>query len=561
MSDEKRRLLVIGLDGVSFEYLNSLVTAGALPYLGRLAAAGSFQALPSVEIPLTAIAWTASYTGTNPGRANIPGFVRQIPNSYRWEYVSPADRAHHEVWRILGDQGYRSVLLGTIFCQNPGAFNGVFIGGEYCGDIARCVSPDELRPVVFDRFGYDPYTSYGSPVEVAAFIENKFRIARYLNERYEWDLFFIGFMEPDTAHAYYHRTDLAFVEDVYRTIDRQLEQFVADIGRPVDVVLYSDHGNRMYSKAFHVNSWLHAQGYLHLRSRAQIRAHHWRRFVEDVRRARNEQGAARAIRAWVEAAGRLLARRLPATHGVLLRIMHLLPEPRRGKPTSKVGRDLQVEIEPGVLFDYGRTRAYASLNHGGNFAGICLNRVGRHPEGTVSDEAYEAVRAEIAQGLRQARIEPGGRPLAKRVWMREELFWGPYADDFPDVIFEVADDHFTYISEDNVSAKNVFLDFPSCQHELNGFLMCSGRPFKQGSATNGRLVDVAATLIYLVGAAVPSALDGHVMTDLLEPSYLADHPVRTSAQGTEHQRPAAEGYTYDEQRLMEQRLRDLGYFE
>ena len=558
---ERKRLLVVGIDGASHSFVKGLIDSGELPFLGRLAQAGSLQPLASLAIPLTAIAWTTSYTGKNPGRLNIPGFVRQKKNSYLWEYVSPSDRASQDLWKIASDQGRRSILLGTIFCQNRGDFDGIFVGGEYCGDIQRCVYPEHLKTVIFDRFQYDPYTSYRTVAEMNGYIDNKFRIARYLHENHQWDLFFLGFMEPDTAHAFYHLANPAFVVESYRAIDRGLEAFVGDLGDDVDIVLYSDHGNRPYKKAFHVNSWLHCQGYLQLKSRREVRRHHVRQMLRSIAGMPTDWGLGKRAGHVALAGARVLMKLFPRLHKVLLRCRHLLPESPKSKPENNVGRDLPITMDPGVLFDYSRTSAYAFLNHGGNFAGICLNRRGRHPEGVVADEEYEAKREELIRNLRAAVDPDDGRALIKNVWRREELFHGPYVGDFPDVVFEADDDYFTYISEDNVSRNNVAFAFPSCQHERDGFLLCSGKPFRQGEGLPAQIVDMAPTLLYALDCAIPEDFDGKVIEGLFTPTHLLDHPINGAQLTTTLDPRLASGYSREEERLIEQRLRELGYFE
>lgn len=558
---EDGRLLVVGLDGASYTFLKDLLEREELPFFKSLQERGSLQPLESLKIPLTAIAWTASYTGKNPGKSNIPGFVRQQPNSYMWEYVSPAERSSQEMWKMLSDQGKRSILLGTIFCQNRGDFDGIFIGGEYCGDIQRCVYPEALKEEIFGRFAYEPYTTYGSVDEMKGFIENKFRIASHLNAAYQWDMFFLGFMEPDTTHAYYHCTDLEFVLESYRTIDRGLAALVDEMGEDVDIVVYSDHGNRPYPKAFHVNSWLYNNGFLSIRNRRSIRSHHLAQYRKSLRNMPNSWSTARRLFSRFYYTGRLITKLFPRLHKWVLKIAPALPAMQADETTSKVGRGGHVVINPGELIDYSRSSAYAFLNHGGNFAGLCINRQSTLPEGTVSDADYETYRNRLIETL-EATVDPKtGERVIRNIWKREELFEGPYAGDFPDLVFECRDNYFTYVSEDDIDRHNLVFEFENCQHELDGMLLCAGESFANEVCHRSQIMDIAPTLLYAMGAKIPSDLDGRPIEMLFKPEYRLNNPVCFEDSDTELDPQMAEGYTTDEQLLIEQRLRDLGYIE
>ncbi len=62
-------------------------------------------------------------------------------------------------------------------------------------------------------------------------------------------------------------------------------------------------------------------------------------------------------------------------------------------------------------------------------------------------------------------------------------------------------------------------------HGPQGVFLAAGYPFRSGVAAPPlRLVDVAPTILYLLGIEVPPDLAGEVRTDLLEPEFVRDHP-------------------------------------
>jgi arylsulfatase A-like enzyme len=97
---------------------------------------------------------------------------------------------------------------------------------------------------------------------------------------------------------------------------------------------------------------------------------------------------------------------------------------------------------------------------------------------------------------------------------------------------------------------------------LHGVLVMAGGPIRRGARLDGAtILDVAPTVLHLLGLPIPEELEGTVLTETLEPEWLAAHPVvkRTLATPTT---TAGGGTTPDalEERLREE-LRALGYLE
>jgi predicted AlkP superfamily phosphohydrolase/phosphomutase len=63
---------------------------------------------------------------------------------------------------------------------------------------------------------------------------------------------------------------------------------------------------------------------------------------------------------------------------------------------------------------------------------IYLNRVGRFPAGTVQPGDTSSLRAEIARKIET--LEYGGRKAVRKVFMAEDIYQGPLADQGPDLI-------------------------------------------------------------------------------------------------------------------------------
>ena len=64
---------------------------------------------------------------------------------------------------------------------------------------------------------------------------------------------------------------------------------------------------------------------------------------------------------------------------------------------------------------------------------IYINLNGKYPMGSVSPSDYDRLRREIKQGLESMTFE-NGELIMQEVYMKEELYHGPYRDHGPDLV-------------------------------------------------------------------------------------------------------------------------------
>ena len=78
---------------------------------------------------------------------------------------------------------------------------------------------------------------------------------------------------------------------------------------------------------------------------------------------------------------------------------------------------------------------------------------------------------------------------------------------------------------------------------------------------NARLIDLAPTILHLLGVSVPEDMDGRVLTDAFRPEFLAQNSVQSGAATGTSGGDRASGYTDEESAKVEERLQALGYLE
>jgi predicted AlkP superfamily phosphohydrolase/phosphomutase len=223
--------------------------------------------------------------------------------------------------------------------------------------------------------------------------------------------------------------------------------------------------------------------------------------------------------------------------------------------------------------DWSATKAYCSEILASP-PSIWINRKNEKPAGIVSDEEYEPLLALISEKLSDLKDPRNGQPVISRVFRREELFHGPFAKEAPDLILD-------WWSENAFSVKPSFPeegDQPCLQikprapspgpewggtHRKSGVLIMRGKAFKQGVRIEGaRLVDMAPTLLHLMGEKVPDDMDGRVLTEAFNPEFAQQHAAQyaKSSSGASGE-TESKSYSEEEAAQIEARLKALGYID
>ena len=204
--------------------------------------------------------------------------------------------------------------------------------------------------------------------------------------------------------------------------------------------------------------------------------------------------------------------------------------------------------------DWSRTRAY-SIGHVGQ---IYVNLQGREPQGIVAPgQEYKDVCQEITAALQQLRHPTTGQPLVERVYPGSEAAHGPYASRGADlhVVFDGyrAIAFPLFATDGRLVTKQIRGD--SGSHRLHGMLVAAGPEVRQGSQLDDpNIVDLAPTILHMMGLPVPDDMDGQVLESMLT----SDRPVEYEEAVTSSGEDEA-GLSAEESAEVEDRLRALGY--
>ena len=449
----KRRLVVVGLDGVPPELLFEQLRP-ELPTIQYLMSRGIWGRLQSCDPPITVPAWAVMMTGRTPAQLGVFGFRERVAGSYTdISLVSSASIKAPAVWDHLERSGGRSCIFGVPPGYPPKPIKGIMVGCHLTPDhTSRYTVPREVQDELETHAGsYIPDVVFRTD-ERDRVLEQLFemthqhaKMQRHLFGKERWD-FFMG-VEIGTDrmhHAFWKYTDPTHprhvehprysraMRDYYRLIDQQLHDLLSLLDDDTLLLILSDHGAKAMKGAFCLNEWLIEHGYLVLKAR----------------------------------------------------------------PT-------QVTKLEKADVDWSRTTAWG---WGGYYARLFLNVKGREPQGRISPQEVERVRTKLLQEL-EAVVTPDGKLLGITVINPDG------SRGASDLMLYFGD--LAWRSAGTIGHGRVFLDEndtgpDDAVHSKSGvFLLYDPRQTWGNHLTNGfGLTDVAPTILRLLDKPIPEDMVG-----------------------------------------------------
>jgi predicted AlkP superfamily phosphohydrolase/phosphomutase len=544
-------LLIIGLDGVTFDVLDPLMDEGFLPNLRRVVTEGVRGVLHSTIPPVTPAAWTTFLTGLDPGRHGIIDFERYDPLTNRLALNSTRSLDHvRNIWQILSHRGYRVGAINIPMTYPAIPVNGFMVSGfETPGANSHFVYPAELKGDILARWP-DPTLrtkwrrkAFGGERLFAANLDYLARsfhqgaaMTRYLGDRFAWDVLMTVLKLTDNLqHKTWRHIDARWrdreprryrmVRECFREVDRavgDMLDYASSHG--ARVMIASDHGHGSLEGKLQPNLILMHWGYLHLRGGG-------------------ERGRTRAK----SVLDRWLGRR------------------KKFAPVDDVLRDLAV--------DFSRTRA--CVMHAGMAAFVYINLQGRQPCGIVPPGDYERLRDELRDRFLGAECrvrDPRGGEVAlfSAVHKPEDLYGCSRAEApwMPDLILIP---HRPLAAVRKVRGTDVVRWLPYRRiegtHRPEGVFMACGPGIRRGGTVELGLIDCAPTILAAVGCPVPNEMQGRVVAEVFDPPPPVTYePVdsgvaRPAASGAGLSTAGEEVYSAEDLEKVTARLADLGYLE
>lgn len=541
---DKRKVLIIGIDGGTWTILRSAMDEGYMPNLKGLVESGASGILVSTMPAITPAAWGSFQTGVNCGKNGVFDFAYWDKSENKAHYVS-SSTLQTTLWEMASDAGKRVGILNVPMTYPPRKINGCMVTGILTPSLeSECTYPPELKEQLLQTVpGYHIFNLQnagdGSPHEnfqgfiaqMHDIVDNRAKAAKFLIDKEDFDLFMVHFQTTDIVqHAMWgymdensplydsYKREYIF-KNFYKYLDAKIKEvrevFAGKAGDDFLTLIVSDHGQEAHYKRINLGNWLCDQGLLK---------------INPIRRKK---------RPWLK--------KITST----LRVGKLLRKFISEESVKKLERSAGLNFEQ---VDWHRSRAFSFGRSGEGFI-YFLNE---------ANQDNKAIEDDIISGLKNLCDPATGEKVVKNVFRKEEIYTGSFMDRMPDLVVEpVSGYSFTgwyQMDEGLFHEVELVTDFHIGKHHENGIIVANGKSVNPSETVKLRLIDIVPTLLYYLQLPVQEDLDGTVVSELFNDEFKQKNGMPISKKYKSAEDGKESEYSKTEESEIEQRLKDLGYF-
>jgi len=493
------KLMTIGLDGASPVLVEKWIDH--LPNLRGLRNDGVQGGLESVVPPSSVPAWQCFATGKNPAKIGVWGFISIGPDRRVRKGRTTPDLGCF--WDKCSQAGHRVGVFNVPGTYPPYAINGFMVSGFPTPPGKVWSYPRELMSKI-DRAvgGYEidvpltkPSEMRGGEEAYLAQVERLHRksvlAAKLLLEWFNPHVFVMTLQGIDMVqHDFwrYMENDGSPYSNVVRDWYVKLDAAVGELRRfaapETTTLVLSDHGSAPVSTSLHVNELLRAEGLLKLRNSQNVKQSG--AFYTKLRQMILRNLPPDAIRAIYKVTPSSVAHKLTVSAKLERTLTHL---------TENI--------------DWEQSQAFST---GGHQAAIYTNLRQNKTRSNAKPDELESTICGLFNNLRHPRTGEKLRPVFH---LRKKVFWGPYENEAPDLCVELFSEKEKIHMNPTLGGGKMWSFSPhlSAEHVRQGYWAMVGPNIVSGLRMDASILDLAPTVLSLLGLGVSSDLDGRVLAE------------------------------------------------
>lgn len=516
------KLLVLGIDGGDWRYINSLLKKRQLPNLKKIIQSGAQGTLKSTIPPTTPTAWTSFFTGLNPANHGIFTWTR-TSNGKRTPITS-FDIKEIKLWDYLNSQNKKVIINGLPLTYPPAEVKGCMISGwDTPKEASDYIFPPELSNYL--KTNYKEIKKNFSSKDFKNFFDYKkyifnlekrrVKISLDLMNKLDWEFCFIMFSSTDNFNHFGKQRD---VLESYRKIDKNIGVLLKNIDLDqTSIIVISDHGSKKFRKVFYLNKWLQNKGYLRVNKVLT---------EERLRRNLNKNIADLIMPIW---------KKVPWI--VKTGITHLT--------FTLLGKTYDINIK----------KTLAHTNERGE---IYLNQKLIKKE----NKNVKQIKQELREELLNLKDPWKKEKFIEEVIDYDKIYQGKYSTQAPDLYLrfkkEILPRNYLF------GSRRIWKDLqknPDGEHTEKGIIIMKGRGIKRKQLeTVPQIYDVFPTILYLMNLPIPDYLDGKVIKESIKNSVIQNNPpVRKKINKNKIKKSKKTQYTPKQKQELENKLKNLGY--
>lgn len=505
-------LIVIGLDGADLELINRWKED--LPFFKRILEGGVYGKLKSTTPPITMPAWTSMFTGKNPEKLGIADFHIIDKHSLKLNLPFYEELSANNLWNFMRNE---KVVVWNVPGSSPSLNENVrFIGSWVPTDDGEMfIAPESFKKWVTKRV---PDIRQLIPVHrnVKKSKDNHNLIFELERKQAEILKELFTSLSPSLLINVFRSTDFVMhhgrsdkkMKKAYLEAESILHNLGLDLNE-VNLMLVSDHGSKKMHRKFNINTWLNKRGYLKLK--------------ENKRKTT------------------IILNNILFRFGVLLSSLGLkdlllrIKKKTAGKNTSTVATFMD-------KIQLNGTKVFSFFHVGNKYCSIYL--------------LDKNIEEKLTYDLKKLKDPKNNKNVVEKIY-RKEYFYNDAPENFPDLLVKLKEG---YYSSSEIMPMT-FFDNESFEHDEDGIVMAIGPDFKSGcKVDNPNIVDIAPTILHMLGYPVDKEMDGNVLKGLFRED---SEPYEREIKYTEHSKEIAKGRLYEKENEedVKERLKALGYLD
>ncbi len=272
----KKRVIIIGIDGVPYDLLEDLSNRDIMPNFKKLKDEGIFKKMYSSLPEESSVSWSSIITGKNPGEHSIFGFTNIIEGTYTLSFTNILKLKAQPFWQK--DEQKKYVILNVPMTYPAQKLNGFLVSGFVSPDLEKSVYPasyiTKLKNLNY-QVDVDSSTAHKSLSLFFKYLfktlENRIKLYRFLWKEIEWDYFMLVFTGSDRLEHFLwtayenkeHEFHAKFLEFFIR-IDSVIGEIKEQLNKNDILIMISDHGMENTKLNVNLNTHLVQEGFLKL---------------------------------------------------------------------------------------------------------------------------------------------------------------------------------------------------------------------------------------------------------------------------------------------------------
>ena len=498
------KVLLLVLDAADPALIEKWSEAGDLPNIKKLLDHSAHGRIVSnAGSPAEALPFTF-HTGQSPAMHGVhssviwdPETMSFRPPAFDWLPIRP-------FWREFSEDGPRAVVLDAANCYAPEQFNGVEIIGWATHDALTPFSayPPEKADWVHQHYGskrmpdeiYDTFKKgeFISTRDLMLDISNQYtKLCTDLITTEPWD-FFLAYLysthhgghrlwDTNNINEPLSKTEQAEFKDALRQI------YIASDKAIGEIIEQTDSDTTIMVLSMHGMGDNHSRGWI----------------LPDLLRLILKENGIQT-----------------KSFSLLKNLRELIPVKWRHEVKSRLPYSLRRWLTRFWRsgYDWSKTKAFTLISDTQGW--VRINLKGREANGIVEPQDYDALCEKISLGLKSFRDADTGKPIIEAIEKQSQVFEGEKQKLLPDLIIHWAN---SPASQHRAITSPEFGTVPwptpgqnpegrSGNHLPEGFFIISGTGIKSGKINNINVLDLAPSILTLLGQPVPEKMEGRVIS-------------------------------------------------